>query len=132
MPKETKEYQVSEESDLYHTINHRVKSFTELLRLKENLIDHQNSLEERRNKIVEMNKEHYGEDPYAIQELDAMYIEIDQAFSYWLKKMDKEILELETTLVSDIWRYKTNFDEAEKRAQQRIHDNFVNNSEAPF
>ena len=82
MPKETKEYQVSEESDLYHTINHRVKSFTELLRLKESLIDHQNSLEERRNKIVEMNREHYGEDPYAIQELDAMYIGLRK----WIKR----------------------------------------------
>ena len=132
MPKLTKEYQVSEESDLYHTINNRMKSLSDLLVQKEKLKDHKISLEGRRDKIIEMNIEHYREEPYAVQELDAMYIEIDQAFSYWLKKMDKEILELETTLVSDIWRYKTNFDEAEKRAQQRIHDNFVNNSEAPF
>jgi len=132
MPKLTKEYQVSEESDLYHTINNRMKSLSDLLVQKETLKDHKISLEGRRDKIIEMNTEHYREEPYAVQELDAMYQGIDEAFRYWLKKLDEQILNLEEIFVSEIWKYKTSFDEKEKQAQKMIHEDFVNSSEVPF
>ena len=132
MPKIEKEYQVSEESDLYFSIKHTVDKMVVLINKHETMVDQKGSLSNRRDRIVELNKEHYQEDPYAIQELDAMYSSIDEAYRYWLKKIDAEILELEDKFVSDVWTYRSKFDEKEKARQRQIHKDFVENDEPPF
>lgn len=132
MPKIEKEYQVSEESDLYFSIKHTVDKMVVLINKQETMVDQKGSLSNRRDRIVELNKEHYQEDPYAIQELDAMYSSIDEAYRYWLKKIDAEILELEDKFVSDVWTYRSKFDEKEKARQRQIHQDFVENDEPPF
>ena len=132
MPKIEKEYQVSEESDLYFSIKHTVDKMVVLINKQETMVDQKGSLSNRRDRIVELNKEHYQEDPYAIQELDAMYSSIDEAYRYWLKKIDAEILELEDKFVSDVWTYRSKFDEKEKERQRQIHKDFVENDEPPF
>ena len=132
MPKIEKEYQVSEESDLYFSIKHTVDKMVVLINKQETMVDQKGSLSNRRDRIVELNKEHYQEDPYAIQELDAMYSSIDEAYRYWLKKIDAEILELEDKFVSDVWTYRSKFDEKEKARQRQIHKDFVENDEPPF
>lgn len=132
MPKVEKEYQVSEESDLYFSIKHTVDKMLVLINKKEAMVDQKASLSNRKDRIVESNKEHYNEDPYAIQELDAMYSSIDEAYRYWLKQIDTEILELEDKFVSDVWTYRSKFDEKEKAKQRQIHQDFIGIDENPF
>jgi len=132
MPKIQKEYQVSEESDLYFSIKHTVDKMVVLINKKETMVDQKASLSNRKDRIVESNKEHYNEDPYAIQELDSMYSSIDEAYRYWLKQIDTEILELEDKFVSDVWTYRSKFDEKEKAKQRQIHQDFIGIDENPF
>jgi len=103
-----------------------------LINKKETLVDQKASLSNRKDRIVESNKEHYNEDPYAIQELDAMYSSIDEAYRYWLKQLDTEILELEDKFVSNVWTYRSKFDEKEKAKQRKIHQDFIGIDEPPF
>tara|TARA_R100001460_G_scaffold107912_1_gene157556 strand:+ start:471 stop:902 length:432 start_codon:yes stop_codon:yes gene_type:complete len=132
MPKVEKEYQVSEKSDLYYTIKNNADRMVVLINKKETLVDQKASLSNRKDRIVESNKEHYNEDPYAIQELDAMYSSIDEAYRYWLKQLDTEILELEDKFVSNVWTYRSKFDEKEKAKQRKIHQDFIGIDEPPF